>query len=148
MTIEWFIQIFQRDLLKLKEEVLLYSNEQDLWEVTPAISNSAGNLTLHLIGNLNHFIGAILHNTGYVRNRDAEFALQHVPRQKIIADIEALLPLVSTALAPLTADALKKEYPLEINDRRVQTGQFILHLCTHLSYHLGQINYHRRLLTA
>ena len=145
---EWFIQIFQRDLLKLKEEISLYNNEADLWKVTDSISNSAGNLTLHLIGNLNHFIGDTLYSTGYVRNRDAEFALKGVPREKILADLDALLPIVSAALTQLSPADYDKEYPLEINGRRVQTGQFILHLCTHLSYHLGQINYHRRLVTA
>lgn len=145
---QWLINIFQRDLLKLKEELSLYQNEADMWKLTDGISNSAGNLALHLIGNLNHFIGATLGNTGYVRNRDAEFALKDVPREKILADIDTLLPIVSAAILPLSTAELEQDFPLEVGGRRAPTGQFLIHLTAHLSYHLGQINYHRRLLTA
>lgn len=145
---QWYIQIFQRDLLKLKEEIYLYNNEADLWKTADGISNSAGNLTLHLIGNLNHFLGATLGNTGYVRNRDAEFADTNIPREKLVADIDALLPIVSASLGGLTMADYEKDYPLEVGGRRVPTGQFIVHLIAHLDYHLGQINYHRRLLAA
>ena len=64
---------FRKDLSKLIGEIDLYKNETDLWKIKDGISNSGGNLTLHLIGNLNHFIGATLGNTGYVRERDKEF---------------------------------------------------------------------------
>lgn len=145
---QWLINIFQRDLLKLKEELSLYQNEADIWKLANGVSNSAGNLTLHLIGNLNHFLGATLGNTGYVRNRDAEFALKDVPREKILADIDALLPIVSAAILPLSTAELEQDFPLEVGGKRAATGQFLVHLTAHLSYHLGQINYHRRLLTA
>ena len=145
---QWLINIFQRDLLKLKEELSLYQNEADIWKLANGVSNSAGNLALHLIGNLNHFLGATLGNTGYVRNRDAEFALKDVPREKILADIDALLPIVSAAILPLSTAELEQDFPLEVGGKRAATGQFLVHLTAHLSYHLGQINYHRRLLTA
>ena len=145
---QWLINIFQRDLLKLKEELSLYQNEADMWKLADGISNSAGNLALHLIGNLNHFLGATLGNTGYVRHREAEFALKDVPREKILADIDALLPIVSAAISPLSTAELEQDFPLEVGGGRAPTGQFLIHLIAHLSYHLGQINYHRRLLTA
>lgn len=140
-------QIFTRDLGKLKEELSAYTNEADLWKVADGISNSAGNLTLHLIGNLNHFIGATLGNTGYVRNRDSEFALKDVPREKLLADIDAVIVVITDALAKLPDADLIKEFPLELGGKRFPTGTFLLHLYGHFSYHLGQINYHRRLLT-
>lgn len=139
--------IFTRDLTKLKDELNAYTNEADLWKLADGISNSAGNLTLHLIGNLNHFMGATLGNTGYVRNRDAEFALKDVPREKLLADIDAVIGVVTTTLAQLSDADLVKEFPLEVGGKRFPTGTFLLHLYGHLSYHLGQINYHRRLLT-
>ncbi len=145
---QWLTQILSRDLLKLKEELSLYNSEAQLWKISNGISNSAGNLTLHLIGNLNHFIGATLGTTGYVRNRDAEFALKDVPRDKIISDIDALLPVIQQTLLALTYADFEKEFPFEIAGKRVSTGQFMLHLTAHLSYHLGQINYHRRLIPA
>lgn len=139
-------QIFTRDLTKLKGELSAYTNEADLWKVTDGISNSAGNLTLHLIGNLNHFIGATLGNTGYVRNRDAEFALKDVPREQLLADIDAVIAVVTNTLAQLPAEDLEKEFPLELGGNRYPTEVFLLNLLSHLNYHLGQINYHRRLL--
>lgn len=139
--------IFTRDLTKLKDELNAYTNEADLWKLADGISNSAGNLTLHLIGNLNHFMGATLGNTGYVRNRDAEFALKDVPREKLLADIDAVIAVVNTTLAQLPDEDLVKEFPLEVGGKRFPTGTFLLHLYGHLTYHLGQINYHRRLLT-
>lgn len=148
MLNEWLVQILSRDLLKLKEELSSYSDEAHLWKLSESISNTAGNLALHLVGNLNHFIGATLGNTGYIRNRDAEFILKDVPRHNILADIDALLPVIQQTLSQLTVDDFEKEYPLEIAGRRVSTGQFMLHLTAHLAYHLGQINYHRRLIAA
>ncbi len=70
MLNELLSEFFERDIIKLKEEIVLYKDETNLWKVENKISNSAGNLCLHLIGNLNHFIGATVGNTGYVRQRE------------------------------------------------------------------------------
>ena len=78
MLTETLIKLFKRDLGKLKEEVDSYQNEANLWIVTNDVSNSAGNLCLHLVGNLNHFIGAVLGDSGYVRQRDLEFSLYFI----------------------------------------------------------------------
>ena len=67
---------------------MLYKNEEDVWKIKEGISNSAGNLTLHLLGNLNHFIGATLGNTGYVRERDKEFSLKNIPRIQLVEDLK------------------------------------------------------------
>jgi hypothetical protein len=72
--------LFERDLAKLSLEIETYQHEPALWRTAPGISNSAGNLCLHLLGNLNTYIGAGLAHTGYVRNRDWEFAAPYVPR--------------------------------------------------------------------
>lgn len=138
--------LFERDLGKLKIELLAYENEMAMWAVTPAISNSAGNLALHLLGNLNHFICAVLGNSGYVRNRDAEFSQKHVPRDFIIAHIDETIVAVSNTLKGLDAAALAADYPQDKWNQNNTVGFLLLHLSTHLNYHLGQINYHRRLL--
>jgi uncharacterized damage-inducible protein DinB len=138
--------IFERDLLKLKDELNNYPTEAGIWLVKPGIGNSAGNLCLHLVGNLNHFIGAGLGNTGYVRNRTAEFELKDVPRQQLLADIDSTRAMLKQVLQNLPAEILDKEFPMELPMGKFTTQQFLLHLLTHLSYHLGQINYHRRLL--
>lgn len=139
-------EIFERDLLKLKEEILWYKDENNLWLVENSISNSAGNLSLHLIGNLNHFIGATLGNSGYIRQRDLEFSSKHIPRQEIIQEIEHTISTIVPVLQRLTNEDLTTEFPLEKHGKTVKTYFMLFHLLTHFSYHLGQINYHRRLL--
>lgn len=148
MQNQTFIHFFERDLLKLKDELTLYKAESDMWLVKGHISNSAGNLSLHLLGNLNHFIGATLGNTGYVRQRDLEFSTQNTPRAEILAAIDNVTGIVKTTLASLNDADFEKEFPLKMQEKTVTTGQMMLHLLMHLSYHLGQINYHRRLCEA
>lgn len=140
-------EVYDRDLDKLKSEVSQYSNEADLWKVSGDISNSAGNMTLHLIGNLKHFIGTVLGGTAYVRDRDLEFSDDAVPRDLLIAGILETQSVVKDTLAKLSLDDLEKTYPIEVFGRPMSTEYFLVHLATHLNYHLGQINYHRRLLS-
>src|SRR5437764_673264 len=90
----WIAGILVRDLRALRREVEAFADERDLWRVPPGIGNSAGTLALHLAGNIRHYIGAVLGGTGYVRDRDAEFALRDVPRTDLLADIDAALVAV------------------------------------------------------
>ena len=146
MIKEALLEIFERDLGKLKEEISLYTTENNLWKTEKQISNSGGNLALHLIGNLNHFIGATLGNTGYVRERDNEFSDKNIPVQKILDNIDATIIVVKNTLSNLTAEDFEKVFPLEKHGQIVKTDFMLLHLLAHLEYHLGQINYHRRLI--
>ena len=141
-------ELFERDLNKLKEEINLYKDENRIWDVKGDIKNSAGNLTLHLLGNLNHFIGAILGNSGYVRNRDEEFSDNHVPRTEIIGNIDKTIGIIKSTLLKVSDQQLKKDYPIKVlkNKETMRTEFFLIHLLGHLNYHLGQINYHRRLI--
>ena len=145
MLITELKEIYLRDLGKLEEEINLYQDEAKLWIVKGEIKNSGGNLCLHLAGNLQHFIGAILGETGYLRNRDAEFADKNIPRARLIELIKDTKKVVDETLQQLTEDMLTKEYPLEVLDKKMTAGFFLTHLATHLNYHLGQINYHRRI---
>lgn len=138
--------LYQRDLNKLKTEIEAYQKEENLWKIDKNISNSTGNLCLHLIGNLNHFIGAHLGNTGYVRHRDLEFSLKNIPKAELIERIEATTAVVDSVLSQLPETEMEKEYPLVVFEDTMTTGYFLIHLLSHLDYHLGQINYHRRLL--
>ena len=139
-------EFFERDLQKLKTEINLYKDEDNLWLLKEGISNSAGNLCLHLLGNLNHFIGALLGHTGYVRHREDEFSLKNIPRQDLVTNIDNCVLIVKTTLQKLTADDLEKEFPQKVFEKSINTEMMLMHLTTHLTYHLGQINYHRRLL--
>lgn len=146
MLIETLQSLFTRDLNKLKSEIESYQNESQIWTIDKNISNSAGNLCLHLIGNLNTYIGAEIGKTGYIRNRELEFSLKDVPRSELISKIENTLLVVNNALDTLTESDLEAIYPLVVFEKEMPTGFFLVHLSTHLAYHLGQINYHRRLL--
>jgi uncharacterized damage-inducible protein DinB len=147
MLKEALVEIYERDLNKLKDEINLYSDEGKLWTVTEGISNSAGNLCLHLIGNMNHFIGTTLGKTDYVRDRDAEFASKNVSRQELNSAIDQTIEVVKNALNNLKDEDLDENFPVEKHGKTVKMDFMLLHLSTHLSYHLGQINYHRRLIS-
>lgn len=140
------LELFERDLGALRAEIEAYGNEGDLWKVEGEIANSAGNLCLHLTGNLRHFFGAVLGGTEYVRDRDAEFASKFVPRAKLLDEVDAAASDVKAVLEKITDEDLKKNYPIEVFGHPMTTEFFLVHLATHLNYHLGQINYHRRLI--
>jgi uncharacterized damage-inducible protein DinB len=145
MLTESLIPIFERDLLKLRDEIEQYGSDEQLWTVSGEIKNSGGNLALHLVGNLNHFIGSILGESGYVRNRDAEFDTKTGTKAEIITMVQETIPVVSSALGKLTAEAMVKDFPVQKHDETRRMDFMLLHLYGHFSYHLGQINYHRRL---
>lgn len=145
-VLEHLTRLFHRDLDRLKTELLNYKTASKLWVVKESISNCSGNLALHLVGNLNHFIGASMGNTGYVRQRDLEFSEKDVPLDIIIGQIEETKTMISSTLSQLNEEDLKKEFRRNPFEEYMTTEYFLLHLLTHLSYHLGQINYHRRLL--
>lgn len=146
MLLHTLKKLFRRDLEKLKQEISLYSDESKLWIVERDIANSAGNLCLHLVGNLNTYIGAEIGKTGYVRNRELEFSLKNIPQQELVKKIEDTINVVDHSLDMLKEEDLEKEYPLLVFAEKTSTGYFLVHLAVHLGYHLGQINYHRRLL--
>lgn len=148
IMIEALKSLYNRDLNKLKFEIESYQNESAIWIIDKNISNSAGNLCLHLVGNLSHFVGAILGNSGYVRNRELEFSLKDIPKAELIQQIETTLKTVEASLDKMTEEELSIDYPLEALGYPMTTEYFLIHLFGHLSYHLGQINYHRRLLDA
>ncbi len=146
MITESLRSLYSRDLNKLKAEIEAYQTEENLWKTDKNIANSAGNLTLHLVGNLNHFLGTHLGNTGYVRQRDLEFSLKNIPKVELIEKVTATAAMIDSVLSQLSDEDLKKEYPLVVFENAMTTDYFLIHLLAHLDYHLGQINYHRRLL--
>ncbi|KRB56829.1 DinB family protein [Flavobacterium sp. Root186] len=146
MLIETLKILFNRDLNKLKFEIESYEFEKQIWAVDKNISNSAGNLTLHLIGNINTYIGAEIGKTRYIRNRPLEFSLKDIPKSELIDKIENTIIVVNDVLDILTEADLNSIYPQIVFEKEMTTGFFLVHLATHLAYHVGQINYHRRLL--
>lgn len=138
--------ILTRDLGKLYSEIEVFTDEASLWKTSGRITNSAGNLCLHLCGNLNTYIGATLGNSGYVRDRPAEFSRKNIPKAELLKEVEQTRQTVAHTLQQLQPSELEKEYPDQLFGHPMTTGFFLVHLTAHLSYHLGQINYLRRVL--
>lgn len=147
MDVAWIRLLLIRELASFSRELELFQDESLIWKIVPGISNSAGTLALHACGNLQHFVGAVLGGTGYVRNRDLEFSTRGVSRAMLSAELKKTIQVVDTVLSDLPEQALSADYPDVLGGLRVPTGLFLLHLNTHLAHHLGQAGYLRRVLT-
>jgi hypothetical protein len=143
----WIETLLLRELATLEKELLLFPSEDLVWSVVPGIANSSGTLTLHVSGNLQHYLGAVLGASGYVRNRELEFSSRGVPRATLVSGIHETMRVVREVLPALTPERLALEYPEAIGGTRVVTGLFLVHLGVHLAHHLGQVGYLRRVLT-
>jgi uncharacterized protein DUF664 len=139
--------MLQRELDTLRREVEAYPVEQDLWREVPGIANVGGTLALHLTGNIQHYFGHHLGKSDYVRNRPAEFARRNVPRSELLEEVEAARKAVTDGLGRITEKELELDFPEVITGVRVITGEYLIHLATHFAYHLGQLDYHRRVVT-
>lgn len=135
-----------RDLEGLSCQVEAYPDDRLLWKLAPGISNSGGTLVLHVTGNLRHYVGAVLGGTGYVRDRDAEFSSRGIPRAVLLEGIEAARRSVHETLTGLEPEQLAVRYPERVGGQSLRVGDFLVHLATHSGYHLGQVDYHRRLI--
>lgn len=141
------IQIYEQGLTKLAEEINLYPDDASLWTPLEGITNPGGNLSLHLTGSLQHFIGAQLGDSGYVRNRDAEFNLKNISRKKLLDEVEAAKMAVKDVLEQVSKKELDKNFPQLIGGETVTTEYLLVYMVGHFNWHLGQINYHRRLVS-
>lgn len=139
-------EFYERDLLKLIDEVNSFKHEEHLWNTDGSVKNSCGNLAMHIIGGLNHFIGATLAHSGYVRNRDGEFSRKGVGRAELIRQLEALIPLINQTISALSPEEMEAEFPIYFDKPKTSIGYVLTQLLLHLNYHLGQVNYLRRIV--
>ena len=146
MLLKTLQAIFERDLNRLKKEIELYQDEKIMWSIDNSISNSAGNLCLHLAGNLKTFVGVHMGNSDYVRDRKFEFAGKDVPKKELLKSVDETIDVVNFTLSNMTEEDLQRDFPIQVFAERSTNEFMLIHLATHLGYHLGQINYHRRLL--
>lgn len=135
-----------RDLEGLSREVAAFPDDERLWRVCAGITNSAGNLALHVAGNLQHFVGAQLGHTGYVRDREAEFSARSGTRAGVQRELQAAIDSVSTTLARLDDAMLSAPMPGAPMGLVMRTDLFLLHLVAHTACHLGQAGYLRRIV--
>ena len=146
MIIEPLKELFKRDLIRLKEEIKRYDDEATLWKVDGSIKNSGGNLCLHIIGNLKTYIGNGLAQIGYIREREREFSAKFIDRDELYKQIDETIEIVHQGLDELSEQQLQENFPILIWEQETSMVFTIIHLHSHLNYHLGQINYHRRVL--
>ena len=140
-------RLFARDLGAVRREITAYPDDASPWRMLPGLPNCGGTLVLHLAGNLRHFVGAVLGGSGYVRDRDTEFGLRDVSRAELDALVGETADEVGRAMSTLDPSRLADAYPLAIREQTVNTQRFLLHLVSHLTYHLGQLDAHRRVVT-
>ena len=140
-------RLIVRELEAFAREIELFPDDETVWRTVPGVANSAGNLALHACGNLKHFIGAVLGDTGYERNREAEFATRAGSREELVREIRWTRDVVEAVLPRVPASALAAAYPERVGGLEVPCGRFLLHLAVHLSFHLGQAGYLRRFVT-
>lgn len=140
-----FARVFARDLASLRAEVLAYPDDASLWVLPAGAPNAGGTLVLHLCGNLRHFIGAGLGGSSYVRDREAEFSTRGTSRAELAALVHITAAEVTITLERLPAARLDDTLAIGQTTLSVRTG--LLHLAVHLAYHLGQLDYHRRIVT-
>ena len=139
--------MLQRELQALQREIALFPDDESVWRVLPGVTNSAGNLALHLAGNLRHFVGATLGNTGYVRDRPAEFSCRTGSRADVIAALDQAIVDVRDTLAQISPARWQEEFPIAVGNVHAPTGRYLVHFCAHAAFHLGQVDYLRRVLT-
>lgn len=145
MTPQIILSLFEKDIEKFIEEISLYQMESDLWTLKGDIKNSPGTLALHIAGNIKHFIGAQLGGTEYLRNREKEFSERNLSRERLLNELHESLSIIKSVLAKLSEEDLKKDFPVCFLDKMRPTIEVLFILYGHLNYHLGQVNYHRRM---
>ena len=138
--------LFRRDLAKLIQHIESFPNDESLWQVLPGVSNAAGNLALHIQGNLREYVGRQLGQISYVRNRPLEFSARGLSRQEVCAQLTELMHSIPLVIGNLSEEQLETEYPEVVLGAATSTRELLIHLYGHLNWHLGQVNYLRRIL--
>ena len=146
-TSEDLAALFRRDLSRLIQQIEAFSDDEALWQTLPGLTNSPGNLALHLEGNLREYIGRQLGRISYSRNRPTEFTAKGLGRTEIVNRIEELRRSIPSVIASLSTETMEAQYPETVLEKPLSTRAFLIHLYGHLNWHLGQIDSLRRALS-
>ena len=138
--------LFDRDLGKLSQQIESFPNDEALWQTLPGVTNAAGNLALHIEGNLREYVGRQLGNLPYQRKRDLEFSSKGLSRAELSTHLAELRRSIPTVIEELSAEQMEMEYPEVVLGTPISTQQFLIHLHGHLNWHLGQVDYLRRIM--
>jgi hypothetical protein len=138
--------LFRRDLTRLSQQIEAFPNDEALWQTLPGVMNAAGNLALHIEGNLREYVGRQLGKLPYNRNRELEFSLRGISRHELGTRIAELRRSIPSVIEELSSEQLRMEYPEVVLEVAISTREFLIHLYGHLNWHLGQIDCLRRVL--
>lgn len=111
-----------------------------LWKKPFPFGNSVGHLVLHLTGNLNHYIGATIAGSGYVREREKEFTSpEHPPVEELLSRFHEAVAMVIRTLHSQDGEGFKVpvEHNVPIHSR---LGLFLV-CAAHMNNHIGQMSY-------
>ena len=147
VMVEAIQTLIVRELNTFAREIEMFPDDELMWRTVPGVTNSSANLALHVSGNLQHFVGAILGKSGYVRNREVEFGTRSGTRAEVVAEVRATIAVVERVLPTVSDEALLAPYPEPVHGMPIRTDRFLLHLSAHLAHHLGQAGYLRRIQT-
>jgi len=134
------LALYFRHMAARVEKAARSITDEQLWIKPFPFGNSIGHLILHLTGNLNHYIGALVAGSGYVRNREHEFIdPAHPPSDELLARFLETVDMVvrtleaqddSSFLTPVAAQA-----PIQ-----TRLGLFLV-CAAHMNNHIGQMSY-------
>lgn len=136
-----------RELQTFIREIEAFPSDDSVWHTRRGVTNSAGNLALHVSGNLQDFVGRVLGGTSYVRNREQEFGQREGTRADLVAGLRTTIAVVEATLPNVTDEVMAADYPMQLNGKTLNTATFLVHLGAHLAFHLGQAGYLRRIIT-
>jgi len=139
--------LYRRDLTTLAREIEAFPSDEMLWQTAPGVTNSAGNLILHLEGNLREYIGRQLGGIEYVRNRPLEFSARGIGRRELAERVTSLIDAIPPVIRSLSAEQMESPFPEVVLEKALSTQAFLIHLLAHLNWHMGQLDYLRRVLT-
>jgi|ERR1041384_2781872 hypothetical protein len=139
--------MYRRDLTRLAQHIEAFPDDAALWQTHPAVTNSAGNLALHIEGNLREFVGRQIGGNTYTRKRDLEFSSKGVSQQELLSRLADLKTLIPPIIENLSPEQLQTQYPQTIFERPTSTQELLISLYGHLNWHMGQIDYLRRIIT-
>ena len=145
MTIAQFKESYLHLLEYLEKEISAFKSDSELYKVSGTIINTAGNLSLHLCGNIQNYLGAMLGGTGYIRNRGAEFSRKDFAKTILLDEIKKARDAVIATFNKIIEDDLNKLFPETPYWKGSTTEQVLVICLSHFNYHLGQINYLRRM---
>ncbi len=140
-------QLLTRELEGFKREIQFFPDDESVWRTVPGVTNSAGNLALHVAGGIEYLVGSVLGGTGYIRNREAEFGRRSGTRSELVEALDHAIVIAGDVLSRLSQDRFEGEFPEPVLGMKLRTGLFLLHLCAHAAFHLGQAGYLRRVTT-